>query len=150
MDTTVAESMVKQMRPPPSLPLSARVCPPRENRRKEGSPLPRQWKLLEQLSTKKATIKELIKATGMSEKTVRRDIITLREVGFDVVETIGEYGRKYWSLLNPFNRLWTKREQYESIRESVYVLIEQAASMKDHRLTAALNVVCEWLNEKCG
>jgi len=104
---------------------------------------------LQQLSTRKATIKELMTATGMSEKTVRRDIIMLREIGFDVMETTGEFGRKYWSLLNPFDRLWTKREQYESIRESVYLLIEQAGSMKDHRLTAALNVVCEWLNEKC-
>ena len=132
-----------------SFPLTTRVCPPRENRRKEGSPLPRQWKLLEQLSTKKATIKELVKATGMSEKTVRRDIITLREVGFDVVETIGEFGRKYWSLRNPFDRLWTKREQYESIRESIFLLIDQAKAIGDHRLDAALEVVCGWLNEKC-
>ena len=93
---------------------------------------------------KKATIKELVKATGMSEKTVRRDIITLREVGFDVVETVGEFGRKYWSLRNPFDRLWTKREQYESIRESIFLLIDQAKAIGDHRLDAALEVVCGW------
>ena len=141
--------MITKQRPPASLPLTARVCPPRENRRKEGSPLPRQWKLLQQLSTRKATIKELVVATGMSDKTIRRDLIMLREIGFDLMETTGDFGRKYWSLLNPFERLWTKREQYESIRESVYLLIEQSESMKDHRLTAALMVVCEWLNEKC-
>ena len=144
--------MITKTRPQaikPSFPLTTRVCPPRENRRKEGSPLPRQWKLLEQLSTKKATIKELVIATGMSEKTVRRDIITLREVGFDVVEAIGEFGRKYWSLRNPFDRLWTKREKYESIRESIFLLIDQAKAIGDHRLDAALEVVCGWLNEKC-
>jgi hypothetical protein len=73
----------------------------------------------------------------------------LREIGFDLIETIGESARKYWSLLSPFDRLWTKREQYESIRRSVYLLIDQAKTVKDHRLTAALEVVCEWLNEKC-
>ncbi len=85
----------------------------------------------------------------MSEKTIRRDLILLREIGFDVIETIGEFGRKSWSLLHPFDRLWTKREQYESIRESVYLLIEQAKTIKDQRLIAALEVVCGWLNEKC-
>jgi len=133
----------------PSLPLTSRVCSPRENRRKEGSPLPRQWRLLEQLSAKKATIKELVKATGMSEKTIRRDLVMLREIGFDLIETTGEFGRKHWSLLHPFDRLWTKREQYESIRESVYILIEQAKTIKDHRLDAGLRVICDWLNEKC-
>jgi len=133
----------------PSLPLTNRVCSPRENPHKKGSPLPRQWQLLEQLSTKKATIKELVKATGMSEKTIRRDLVMLREIGFDLIETVGEFGRKYWSLLHPFDRLWTKRQQYESIRESIFLLIDQAKAIGDHRLDAGLKVICDWLNEKC-
>ena len=40
------------------------------------------------------TVKELVAVSGVSEKTVRRDLAFLKEVGFDVSETVEEFGRK--------------------------------------------------------
>ncbi len=61
-----------------------------------ASPLFRQWSLLQAIGTSQgqATIKSLVAATGMSEKTIRRDVTTLRQVGFPIEEQAGEFGRK--------------------------------------------------------
>jgi Fic family protein len=50
----------------------------------DESTLVRQWRLLEQLvsASKGLTVKEMTAASGMSEKTVRRDIALLKKVGF--------------------------------------------------------------------
>ncbi len=45
-----------------------------------------------------ATIKSLVASTGMSEKTIRRDVATLRQVGFPIEERLGEFNRKAFSL----------------------------------------------------
>ncbi len=68
-----------------------------------SSPLLRQWALLQALASGngETTIKSLVAVTGMSEKTIRRDIAVLRRVGFPVVEQSGEFGRKTFSLTSP-------------------------------------------------
>jgi len=68
--------------------------------RSPSSPLLRQWLLLRAIESGRgaATIKELAVATGMSEKTIRRDVALLRKVGFPVEERLGEFGRKTFSL----------------------------------------------------
>lgn len=76
-------------------------------RRQDGgddeSTLVRQWRLLAMLSSsfKGLTIKELVVNTGMSEKTVRRDLAFLKQIGFDVSETVVDYGRKLFRIQHP-------------------------------------------------
>lgn len=64
------------------------------------SPLFRQWSLMQAIANGRgeATIKSLVASTGMSEKTIRRDVATLRQVGFPIEERLGEFNRKTFSL----------------------------------------------------
>lgn len=66
----------------------------------DGSPLLRQWLVLRAIAASRgeATIKTLVAQTGKSEKTIRRDIALLRKVGFPIVETSGDYGRKTFAV----------------------------------------------------
>lgn len=61
------------------------------------SPLIRQWQLLEWLSSKRdgVPVREASEATGVGQKTIRRDLILLRKVGFDLEEVVGERGKKF-------------------------------------------------------
>ena len=72
----------------------------RQDEGDEESTLARQWRLLKLLAfaPKGFTIKELMAVSGMSEKTVRRDLAFLKEVGFDVSETVGDFGRKFFRI----------------------------------------------------
>lgn len=64
------------------------------------SPLLRQWTLLKALSSRPggATVRELVRELGVSEKTVRRDLETFQRVGFPLQEHVGPHGRKAWGL----------------------------------------------------
>lgn len=61
--------------------------------------LARQWRLLQAVASSagQATVKSLAALTNMSDKTVRRDLETLRQV-FPIVETLGEFGRKTYAF----------------------------------------------------
>jgi len=69
----------------------------------DSSPLLRQWLLLRAIAAGNGatTVKSLVASTGMSEKTIRRDLAALRRVGFPVEEKSGEFGRKTFSLATP-------------------------------------------------
>jgi proteasome accessory factor B len=60
----------------------------------------RQWLLLKTLAVRHygAAVRELAEELEVGEKTIRRDIDTLRGVGFPLEETVGERGRKVWRL----------------------------------------------------
>lgn len=60
----------------------------------------RQWVLVRMLSTRSRglTLKEMASETGMGERTIRRDLIDLQSVGFPLVETISDHGRKHWRM----------------------------------------------------
>lgn len=66
----------------------------------ENSPLLRKWLILKAIAAAsgQATIKTLVERTGRSEKTVRRDLLLLRKVGFPIVEKSGDFGRKTFAL----------------------------------------------------
>lgn len=68
-----------------------------------SSPLFRQWQLLRAIAAgnREATIKSLSASTGMSDKTIRRDIALLKDVGFPVEEKAHEFGRKTYALTTP-------------------------------------------------
>ena len=59
----------------------------------------RQWLAIRRLADAPPpglTIQQLADEAALSIKTIRRDINQLKDVGFPVVESDGEYGRKYW------------------------------------------------------
>ena len=107
------------------------------------SPLIRQWQLLEWLSSepKGVTVAEVAEANGVDQKTIRRDLIMLRKAGFDLEEMIEEFGRKRWRIRQPFERLRSKRRQYQAIREGLDLLLEQADSVGDKRLLNDLEAI---------
>jgi predicted DNA-binding transcriptional regulator YafY len=44
------------------------------------------------------SIKQLVTETGVSDKTIRRDVAELRQAGFPIIERVGDYGRKSFAL----------------------------------------------------
>ncbi len=66
----------------------------------ETPSLVRQWILLRMLSARRygATIREMVDETGVSEKTIRRDLKTFEQAGFPLVESVGDRGRKQWRV----------------------------------------------------
>lgn len=66
----------------------------------DSLPLVRQWTLLRLLEARRQgmTLRDMAQETGVSQKTITRDLNLLRRVGFPVSETVGDYGRKHWSL----------------------------------------------------
>jgi len=77
----------------------------------------RQWQLVEWLSadSKGITVAEAAEVFGVDIKTIRRDLILLGRLGFDLTATEEETGRKRWRIRRPFERLRTKRQRYRSI-----------------------------------
>lgn len=68
----------------------------------EMQPLLRQWLVLRTLSARRrgATLAELATETGVCQRTIRRDLTQLQQLGFPLLEEIEEYGRKRWRLDN--------------------------------------------------
>jgi predicted DNA-binding transcriptional regulator YafY len=66
----------------------------------DTSPLVRQWQLLAALSSRSAggTVAQLATEFSVDQKTVRRDLLVLRQAGFPLAETLGDHGRKHWTL----------------------------------------------------
>ncbi|MGA7698806.1 MAG: WYL domain-containing protein [Thermoguttaceae bacterium] len=64
------------------------------------SPLLRQWVLLKTLCARRqgATVQELAAEMSVGEKTIRRDIEAFQIVGFPVIETSGQFGRKSYRI----------------------------------------------------
>jgi len=61
-------------------------------------PLERQWMILRTLSARRfgATVRELAEELNVSQKTIRRDLIFLRDLGFPVSPREGDHGRNHW------------------------------------------------------
>lgn len=66
----------------------------------DSSSLLRQWYLLRTIAQDNgaATVKSLAAVAAVSEKTIRRDLATLVQVGFPVEERSGEFGRKTFAI----------------------------------------------------
>ncbi len=64
--------------------------------KRKTRPLLRQWQFVQRLSAAKSgvTVRQLAHDAGIGLKTVRRD-----QVGFRVVEKVGERGRKDWRIV---------------------------------------------------
>ena len=128
----------------------------RIRRRSTGSsaphtPMVRQWQLLEWLSSEPegVTVAEAAIATGMDQKTIRRDLILLRKIGFDLDETVEERGRKRWRIRQSFERLRSKKRRYQAIRDSLDLLLEQVDRVGDRRLVDDLKAMRQRVVRKC-
>ncbi len=66
----------------------------------DKSQLVRQWQLLSVLSARPAggTVAEFAREQEVGEKTIRRDLIALRQAGFPLEESLGDHGRKHWTI----------------------------------------------------
>ncbi len=129
----------------------------RIRRQAEGddeSTLVRQWRLLELLSSayKGLTIKEMVVHSGMSEKTVRRDIALLKQVGFDVAETVEDFGRKLFRIRHSSEAtegVDARQGQYRSICDALEQLHDQAKALGDVLLAADLEGVQLRVRQRC-
>jgi len=120
----------------------------------DESTLARQWRLLKLLTFKPKgfTVKELVALSGMSEKTIRRDLVFLKEVGFDVSETVEDFGRKLWRirrLPESTGGRGTMREKYGLIHDTLRDLHDVALILGDSPLAESLNRLQEWVGGKC-
>ena len=93
------------------------------------TPLIRQWRLLEWLSatSKGIRVAQAVKVLGVSDKTIRRDLVLLRRVGFDLrEEVVNEAGLKAWRI--------KKKKTPRSISGLLDALVEGIAEIDDARL----------------
>jgi predicted ArsR family transcriptional regulator len=138
---------------PTHLPLlTTRIRP--QNDGDEESALARQWRLLKLLTfaPKGFTVKELVAILGMSKKTVRRDLVFLKQVGFDVAETVGDYGRKSWRLRRLAEStagMGRTGERYSLIHDTLNDLHDVALILGDSPLAESLKRLQDWVGGKC-
>ena len=68
-----------------------------------NTPLIRQWQLLEWLAstTTGVRVAQAAKAFDVDTKTIRRDLVMLKHLGFDLKETVEGPGRKVWRIDKP-------------------------------------------------
>ena len=61
-------------------------------------PLERQWIIIQTLSARRygVTVRELADDLGVSQKTIRRDLKLLAELGFPIKPREGAHGRNHW------------------------------------------------------
>lgn len=118
----------------------------------EGTPLLRQWNLIQRLSLDRegSTVVALANAFGVDLKTIRRDLILLRKVGFKLESTADVVGRKYWRIRQPDEVRLPRRKQYRAIRDSLDRLVDQAEQLEDARLVKSLKIVRRAAAERCG
>ena len=58
----------------------------------------RQWSILRDLeSSRRATIDELATRTGVTTRTIRRDLEALQAAGFPLFDELHD-GKKYWTM----------------------------------------------------
>ena len=115
------------------------------------NPIVRQLMLIQRFThdSEGVAIAEFAKEAGTSQKTIRRDLNRIREVGFDLEQEVAERGKKYWRIRQPWERLRSKRKRYVLIRDSVDLLIEQATRVEDKRLVGDLRAIRKWVVRKC-
>lgn len=66
----------------------------------DTTPLFRQWTILKMLAARRhgMTVAQLAEETGVSQKTIRRDLQAFQDLGFPLEQSEGEYNRKSWNI----------------------------------------------------
>ena len=139
--------------PTQTLPLLTTRIRPQDDGDDEST-LARQWRLLKLLvfSPRGFTVKELEAVSGVSEKTVRRDLAFLKEVGFDVSESVGDFGRKFFRisrLSESTGGRGSVKEKYGLIHDALRDLHDVALILGDSPLAESLKRLQEWVYGKC-
>ena len=122
-----------------------------KKRYQSTNPIVRQLILIQRLTNdpEGVAVAKLAEEAGTGQKTIRRDLKRIREVGFDLKETIAERGKKYWRIRQPWERLRSKRKRYVLIRDSLDLLIQQASEVGDERLEDDFRAIWKRLGRKC-
>ena len=68
-----------------------------------NTPLIRQWQLLEWLASTSTGVRvaQAAKAFNVDTKTIRRDLVLLKHLGFDLKETLEGPGRRHGGSTSP-------------------------------------------------
>lgn len=98
-----------------------------------NTPLIRQWQLLEWLAwtTNGVRVAQAANAFNVDTKTIRRDLVLLEHLGFDLKETVEGPGRKVWRIEKPLKMPKTVRQEYRSIAELLDALMERVDELED-------------------
>lgn len=98
-----------------------------------NTPLIRQWQLVEWLAstTTGVRVAQATKAFDVDTKTIRRDLVLLKHLGFDLKETTEGPGRKVWRIDEPVKIPKTARQDYRSVAELLDALIDRADELDD-------------------
>jgi hypothetical protein len=70
-------------------------------------------------------------------------------VGFDLEEVVGERGKKFWRVKQPFERLRSRKRQYRAILDSLEMVLVQAELVEDNRLAKDLREMRKRVKRKC-
>ncbi len=80
-----------------------------------ATPLQRQWRILISLMSRRngQTVQDLAYEAGVNSRTILRDLNTLRQTGFPLVERVSDHGRKHWAIVDahhkiPIHFTWTE------------------------------------------
>jgi len=106
---------------------------PRPTEISPNTPLIRQWQLLEWLAstTTGVRVSQAAEAFNVDTKTIRRDLILLKHLGFDLKETVEGPGRKAWRIDKPVKMPKTVHHEYRSIAELLDALMERVEELED-------------------
>lgn len=98
-----------------------------------NTPLIRQWQLLEWLASTSTGVRvaQAAKAFDVDTKTIRRDLVLLKHLGFELKETVEGPGRKAWRIDKPPKMPKTAWQEYRSIAELLDALMERVDELED-------------------
>jgi predicted DNA-binding transcriptional regulator YafY len=90
----------------------------------------RQWTILKALeASRRATIDDLARQTGVTTRTIRRDLDALQEAGFPLFDELHD-GKKYWTL---------EQKAFRRLDETAFTLAELSALYFSRTLVECLS-----------
>ena len=90
----------------------------------------RQWTILKALeASRRATIDELAKQTGVTTRTIRRDLDALQEAGFPLFDEVHD-GKKFWTL---------EQKAFRRLDDTAFTLAELSALYFSRTLVECLS-----------
>ena len=90
----------------------------------------RQWTILKELeASRRATIDQLARETGVTTRTIRRDLEALQEAGFPLFDELHD-GKKYWTL---------EQKAFRRLDDTAFTLAELTALYFSRTLVECLS-----------
>lgn len=88
----------------------------------------------------------------MADRTVRRDLAFLKQIGFDMAETVEDYGVKLYRIRHPSEAtegIGARQGQYRLIYDALQQLHDTAQGLGDLHLAADLEGVQLRVERQC-